>query len=93
MCASGTPLCVLGGPAQVFKRKNQYVVVPLSRYTMQKEHCSFCNPLWDFMGQGIALASPPNPSRKIRKAILPDYLLPHQLILMAYLLLSKDIPY
>ena len=29
MCMSGTPLCVLGGPAQVFKQKNLYVVVPL----------------------------------------------------------------
>jgi hypothetical protein len=29
MCTSGTPLCVMGGPARVFKRKNLYVVVPL----------------------------------------------------------------
>ena len=89
---SGTPLCVLGGPAQGFKQKNQYVVVPLSRYTMQKEHCSFCNPLWDFKGLAIALVSPPTPC-EIKTTFVVYLLLLHQLILMAHLLLSKDIPY
>ena len=51
---SGTPLCVLGGPALVFKRKTQDVVVPLSAHTMQKLQCSFCIPLWDFMGRVIS---------------------------------------
>jgi hypothetical protein len=32
----GTPCVSQGGPAQVFKRKNQYVVVPLSETHMHK---------------------------------------------------------
>jgi len=72
MCTFGTPLCVLGGPAQNFQAKNQYVVVPLLWHTMQELQCSFCIPLWDFMGQGIALASPPNPSRKSERQVLLD---------------------
>ena len=52
MCASGTPLCVLGGPPLNFQAKTQDVVVPLLGHTMQKEHCSFCNPLWDLVGFG-----------------------------------------
>jgi hypothetical protein len=52
MCMSGTPFVCVGGPAQGFKQKNQDVVVPLSAHTMQKEHCSFCNPLWDLVGSG-----------------------------------------
>ena len=58
MCASGTPLCVWGGPAQGFKQKNQDVVVPLSVHTMQKQQCSFYIPLWDFMGYRISASHP-----------------------------------
>jgi hypothetical protein len=52
MCMSGTPTVYLGWARPRFQAKNQYVVVPLLRYTMQKEHCSFCNPLWDLVGFG-----------------------------------------
>ena len=59
MCTSGTPLCALGGPAQNFQAKNQYVVVPLSVHTMQLQHMLFMHTLWDFKGLGISLT--PNP--------------------------------
>ena len=52
MCMSGTPTVYLGWARPSLQAKNQYVVVPLSRYTMQKEHCSFCNSLWDLVGSG-----------------------------------------
>jgi len=52
MCTSGTPSVSQGGPSHNFQAKNQYVVVPLSAHTMQKQQCSFCIPLWDFKGFG-----------------------------------------
>ena len=79
---SGTPTVYLGWALPSFQAKNQYVVVPLLVHTMQKEHCSFCNPLWDFKGLAIALVSPPTPSEI--KTTLVVYLLPlHQLKLVA----------
>lgn len=82
---SGTPTVYLGWARPSSQAKNQYVVVPLSRYTMQKEHCSFCNPLWDFKGLAIALVSPPTPC-EIKATFVAYLLLLHQLILMAHLL-------
>ena len=70
MYTFGTPLCVLGGPSLNFQAKIQDVVVPLSVHTMQKVQCSFCIPLWDFMGWGIALVSPPNPRQTSERHIL-----------------------
>jgi hypothetical protein len=54
MCTSGTPSVSQGGPSHNFQAKNQYVVVPLSAHTMQKQQCSFCIPLWDIMGRVIS---------------------------------------
>ena len=60
MYASGTPLCVLGGPPLNFQAQPQDVVVPLLGHTMQELQCSLCIPLWDFMGLGISLTPKPN---------------------------------
>ena len=55
----GTPLSTLGWARPYSQAKNQDVVVPLLRYTMQELQCSFCNPLWDFKGLGISLTPKP----------------------------------
>ena len=82
MYALGPLVVYLGWARPYSQAKNLYVVVPLLRYTMQKEHCSFCNPLWDFKGLAIALVSPPTPC-EIKTTFVVYLLSPHQLKLVA----------
>ena len=44
----GTPTVCLGWARPSSQAKNQDVVVPLSRYTMQKQHMQFANTLMGF---------------------------------------------
>jgi hypothetical protein len=48
MYDSGTPTVCLGWARPSSQAKNQYVVVPLSAHTMQKQHMQFANTLMGF---------------------------------------------